>query len=121
MEETVPEKQRGARPARTPTAADVPHPGALMARIRFLAGHTDRVIFGNHTQDRMEERGTTAEDVYLVLRLGEVVGRVVAGIDPGEWKCKVVAKPRGSRQLGVITIIILDDRLFIKTTEWEDR
>jgi Domain of unknown function (DUF4258) len=122
MEETVPEKPKRSRSALTANLlTPAPHPGTLMARIRFLAEHTDRIIFGDHTQDRMEERGIHSEDVYRVLRLGEIVGRVVAGIDAGEWKCKVVAKLRGSRQLGVVTIILMNDKLFIKTTEWEDR
>lgn len=92
-----------------------------MEIISFLAGETDRVIFGDHAQERMEERGVSSEDVYRVLRLGSISGAVTPGKGPGEWKCKVVAKPRGSRKMGVATIVVMSDYLFIKTVEWEDR
>jgi len=38
----------------------------------------------------------------------------------GEWKCKMVYPIRGAREVGVVTIILKSDRLFIKTVEWED-
>jgi len=92
-----------------------------MAIIRFLAAHTERVIFADHAQERMEERGMTDADGYAVLRLGELKGRVSAGVNPGEWKCKVVAKLRGSRLIGVAVIVIMNEHLFVKTVEWEDQ
>jgi len=27
---------------------------------------------------------------------------------------------KGNREVGVVTVILLDDRLFVKTVEWED-
>jgi hypothetical protein len=39
----------------------------------------------------------------------------------GEWQCKIVKHIRGGRDAGVVTIILHDGRLFLKTVEWEDR
>ncbi|HEV2565864.1 MAG TPA: DUF4258 domain-containing protein [Microvirga sp.] len=100
---------------------DQPPPNRLLQIIRFLSEHSERVIFGEHAQERMEERGITDDEVFTVLRIGELKGRITPGKSAGEWKCKVVAQPRGSRQMGVVTIIMLEGHLFIKTVEWEDR
>jgi len=98
-----------------------PSPHQLIAVIRFLAEDSANLIFSEHAQERMEERGISDEEVSMVLRLGEISGRIAAGNAEGEWRCKVVAKPRGSRQMGVVTIMMLEQRLFIATVEWEDR
>ena len=38
----------------------------------------------------------------------------------GEWGCKVTYRIRGSRDIGVVTIVICEKTLWIKTVEWED-
>jgi hypothetical protein len=99
------------------------HPPAyqLLAIIRFLAADSENLIFGEHAQERMEERNISDAEVATVLRIGEISGRITPGKAEGEWRCKVVAKPRGSRQMGVVTIVMLEQSLFISTVEWEDR
>jgi hypothetical protein len=43
------------------------------------------------------------------------------GVNAGEWKCKVTAKPEGAnRELGVAVVVIRDSELFLVTVEWED-
>jgi len=37
-----------------------------------------------------------------------------------EWKCKVVKNVKGGRDIGVITVIMNNGLLFVKTVEWED-
>ena len=69
----------------------------------------------------MAERGITDADVYAVLRIGDPTGHIARGKGNGEWKCKIVAKVRGSRQIGVVVIVIADGYLFVKTVEWEDK
>ncbi|WP_418368996.1 hypothetical protein [Tsuneonella dongtanensis] len=59
-------------------------------------------------------------DVVRVLRTGHIDGEIIAGQSPGEWKCKVVANVRGSRDIGVVTLVIGGDRILVKTVEWED-
>lgn len=97
-----------------------PNPSALLKRIRGIAAVSERVFFGNHATERMEERGITNLDVLRVLRLGEIKGEIEPGKNEGEWKCKIVAQKRGSRQIGVVTLTSQAQRLFIKTVEWED-
>jgi len=42
------------------------------------------------------------------------------GKNPGEWKCKMVANIKGNRDVGVATLVVNGQRLFVKTVEWED-
>ncbi len=68
----------------------------------------------------MEERGISDLDALRVLRRGQIEGDIEAGRSAGEWKCKVVARMTENRDVGVVTIVFSDRRLFIKTVEWED-
>ena len=75
---------------------------------------------GYHALDRMEERGITTLDVLRVLQAGEIVGKVEAGKNLGEWKCKVVERRKRARAIGVATVVIKASKLLVKTVEWED-
>ena len=68
----------------------------------------------------MDERGITTLDVLRVLRTGDIVGKIEAGKNLGEWKCKVVERRKRAREIGVATVVINATRLMIKTVEWED-
>ena len=97
-----------------------PRPAQLQDTIRSVAADSKNVAFGNHALDRMEERGITTLDALRVLRTGDIVGDIEPGMNVGEWKCKMVARKRGSRDVGVATVVLRSGRLFIKTVEWED-
>ena len=59
--------------------------------------------------------------MFAMAQLGPLMHRL-AGMNEGEWKVKVVDVPEGkSRKMGVVTIVVKDRRLLIKTVEWEDR
>jgi len=88
-------------------------------RIREAAADSDNVIFGEHALERMEERGIYDVAVLEILRLGTIDGNPEI-TERKEWKCKMVKRIRGAREAGVITIILHNGRLFIKTVEWED-
>ena len=45
---------------------------------------------------------------------------IETGKKAGDWKCKVTQRIRGSREVGVITVVSTGDKLIIITTEWED-
>ena len=47
-------------------------------------------------------------------------GDIVPGKYPGEWKAKMCKKMKGQREVGVVTIVIHNHKLFVKTVEWED-
>lgn len=98
-----------------------PRPHQLLAIIRRLATDSSKVFVKNHASERMEERGITRLDAIRALKAGDIVGDIEAGANSGEWKCKVVERRKGARALGVVTIVVNQDRLFIKTVEWEDR
>jgi len=69
----------------------------------------------------MEERGIADIDVYRALRRGFVMeDSVRAGKNAGEQVCKVVEQNKGARDLGVVTIVVAEAKLLVKTVEWED-
>ena len=94
--------------------------GIAEKRIRELAQTTDHIKWSLHALERMEEREIFDVDVLRVLRSGTVRGTPEQTPREGEWKCKMVRNIRGSRQIGVVLIILKKDGLFIKTVEWED-
>ena len=87
--------------------------------IRHSAQDADNVIFGNHAMKRMNERGIFTTDVLRILRAGWVDDE--PGVtNSGEWKCKMTLEIKRGRTVGVVTIIMHNDMLFVKTVEWED-
>jgi hypothetical protein len=70
---------------------------------------------------RCDQRDIDITDAVEVLRLGEIEGPIESGVNPEEWKCKVTAKvDKSSRRLGVATVVIRNEELFLLTVEWED-
>ena len=92
----------------------------LIAVIRFLASDTDRIDWAIHAHERMAERNITPRDALVVLRNGDIEGDITPGRSKGEWQCKVCFPIKGSREVGVATVVIETERLFVKTVEWED-
>jgi hypothetical protein len=91
-----------------------------MARIRHLAAQ-GTYSWGPHVFERRAERNIDLTDALDVLRLGEIVGTITPGENPGEWKCKVTAKlERSNREIGVALVVVRDEHLFFMTVEWED-
>jgi hypothetical protein len=68
----------------------------------------------------MDLRDISDHEVLRVLRTGDIKGEIAAGRAAGEWKCKMVARIKGNRDVGVVTIVCDGKRLFLKTAEWED-
>jgi hypothetical protein len=108
-----------------PIAANVPEitpprPEWLRKRVVAVAATTERVIFTNHALDRMGERGIADVDVLRVLRNGRIDTKILPGKTPGEWTVKMIDRVKGSREIGVVTAVIAEERLVIVTVEWED-
>jgi hypothetical protein len=98
-----------------------PAPNALLELIRELSRQR-RIGFLDHSQERLAERGFDVFDVYQTLENGDLADDIEAGANEGEWKAKIVDTPEGtSRKMGVVTIVVKDRRLLIKTVEWEDK
>lgn len=97
-----------------------PSVSELCATIHELAQDSDNVSWTNHAIERMDERGITTLDALRVLRIGMIEGPIEPGLSPGEWKCKITAPSKGSREIGVVSVVAHRQRIFIKTVEWED-
>ena len=87
--------------------------------IQDAAKDTAMVILGRHVLERIEEREISDIEVYRLLQTGHVMDAPTQ-TKTKEWKCKVVKKFRGLRDVAVIAIILHGGKLFIKTVEWED-
>jgi len=88
-------------------------------RIREIAVISDNIKWSTHALTRMGEREIIDNDVLRILRRGTIAG------DPeetprGERKCKMVLTLRGTRDAGVVVIILRRGGLLVKTVEWED-
>ena len=88
-------------------------------RIREIAQKTENVILGNHAREQMSEREIFDIDVFRVLRQG-YVDDAPEQTERNEWKCKIALKIKGGRTAGVVTIILHNGKLFVKTVEWEN-
>ena len=87
--------------------------------IRQSAQDADNIILGRHAMERMSERGIFTTDVLRILRTGWVDDEPEL-TDSGEWKCKMTLDTNRGRTAGVVTTIMQNDMLFVKTVEWED-
>ena len=87
--------------------------------IREAALDADNVVWSTHALERMEERGIYDIDVLRILRSGWVDNDPEPTVR-GEWKCKITLNIKRGRTAGVVTIIMLNGALFVKTVEWED-
>lgn len=94
--------------------------GPLMAKIRKLAEQSERVFFSPHAREQMAKRGITDAEVIRALRTGEIDGLPWHEPEIGGRACKVVFRPRGSRGIGVVTVVLEAEELLLKTVEWED-
>lgn len=76
---------------------------------------------GEHAFDRVEERSILQEDVYRILERGMVNDAPEYIEETKEWKVVVVKRMPGTREAGVVTLVVADDdTLFVKTVMWMD-
>lgn len=81
---------------------------------------TEKVFFGPHAWERIEERSITQVEAYEILRRGYVDGDPTREAD-GSWKVIMTRKMNRSRTAGVVTLIVSgDEDLFVKTVMWMD-
>jgi len=88
--------------------------------VRELAADTANVAWGAHARERMVARDIPDRTALSVLREGYIKDEIEQGDNPGEWKVKLCKPVRGRREVGVVAIIVKEQRLFVKTVEWED-
>ncbi|MGN6057514.1 MAG: hypothetical protein ACTHOI_02900 [Sphingomicrobium sp.] len=108
-----------------PNILPLRRPSEVEALVHELAKDSKNVrwraqSYETHAESRMEWRGITDLMMFEVLRTGQIRGPVELGKYPNEIKVKMVKKLKGVREVGVVTLIINSQRLFVKTVEWED-
>ena len=91
---------------------------AAQEKVRAAAQASFNVEFTKHAQERLAERDFTVQDVIKVLQRGDI-DELPTRTARKEWQCKVTLKLRGIRTAGVVVIILINDRLLVKTVEWE--
>jgi len=98
-----------------------PHAGKLIAIIRRLAKES-KIAWTDHAFDeRMNERNFDISDVLEIFRLGDIDGKIEQGANVGEWRCVVVGNLKWTtREAGVVTVVVRDERLIVVTVEWMD-
>src|SRR5438128_2361854 len=78
--------------------------------VHAWAQDTSKIIFisGWHAGQRASERDINQPDVYRILCLGQVVDEPRLN-DKGDWEVLIRRRMKGSRDAGVVTIIIRRD------------
>lgn len=97
----------------------------LESQIHRIAKDSSKVLWKSrtgesHAESRMDWRGITSGQMFEVLRTGMIRGEIEPGRSPGEWKVKLCKVMKGRREIGVVTVVIKERLLFVKTVEWED-
>ena len=87
--------------------------------VRERAQDSGKVFFGEHAWDRIDERSITRTDALSILRKGYAEGQPMK-TEHGEWKVTMTKRLNRSRSAGVVTILISDEGLFVKTVMWMD-
>lgn len=95
-------------------------PETVRDNVRRLASDAGNIRWSEHCLARMEERGITDRTAVEVLRHGDLKGNLEPGQSPGEWKLKMVRAVRGRREVGVVVVTLRNEKIFVKTVEWED-
>jgi hypothetical protein len=95
--------------------------GIARKRVRELASDSRRLVWTDHIQQRMVERGFSTLDVLRVLRDGDIEDDPVRARIPGDWRVKLVLRLERGRTAGVVTVIASGGVLILVTAEWEDR
>lgn len=114
-----------SKPASVKLVEFKPRPSELERTIRELAQVSANVrwrsqCYETHCESRMQWRDISDAMMFEVLRTGFIKGEIEAGRQPGEWKAKMTKQMKGRREIGVVTLVINQRRLFVKTVEWED-
>ena len=91
-----------------------------IARVHELSKDSGNLRWTRHIRERMLERGIDTDAVLRVLRSGDIDQDPVAGDAKGEWIVKLTRKMTGGRTVGIVTILLKENRLRLVTAEWED-
>jgi len=86
-----------------------------------VSSDTNRIKLSRHARERMERRNIAMRDIYRALQFGDPVGVAEEGKEPGETKLVITFKPRGAREIAVVTLVVTGkEKVFVKTVMWRD-
>jgi hypothetical protein len=113
---------RAKRPPRREIVSLPLTPQWALRRIRALAAKSENVLHTTHALEQMETREIFDVDILRICRstASWLKGEVKRGKNNGEYHCKIVLGIRGTREAGVVLVILPSDKLLILTVEWED-
>ena len=80
---------------------------------------SSRVVWTNHALERMDQRDIDRLDVLRILSDSHHI-ELLPSSERGEWKCKVVARVKANRDVGVVTVVVAGDHIRVITVQWED-
>jgi FAD synthase len=90
-------------------------------RMRELVVDSANLVWTDHIELRMAERGIDSNAVLQILRTGDVDDEPEESLEsPGDWKSKVTRKMPTGRVAGVVVAITRLEELVLITAEWED-
>jgi len=93
---------------------------AAQREVRRLSVTTANIVWTDHVNEQMEERGIDADDVLKILRGGYVDEEPEPGKGPLDWKVRVNLKLKDRRVAVVVTVIQDSTRLILVTAFWRD-
>lgn len=94
---------------------------AMAAVRRLVVSDSRKIKLSSHARTQMQQRNIVVRDVYRALECGDPSGPLEFGNKEGEIKLIVTFKPRGMRELAVVTIVMTaDEKVFVKTVMWKD-
>lgn len=94
---------------------------AAQQRVREISKDSSFLIWTDHIDQRMTERGIDTDAVLRILRTGDVEDDPAEGNKTGDWKIKIVRTMGTGRTAGVVTVLLENGCLVLITAEWEDR
>ncbi len=87
--------------------------------IQERAADSAKVVILGHPEERCEERDINDVELYQILRGGVVTD--APRLEEGDWVAVISRRIRGTRDAGVVTIILREDKLIVKTVMWVDQ
>jgi hypothetical protein len=88
--------------------------------LRKISADDNNVIFGIHAWERIDGREITAKQAINVIRTGQLEGLPQKGRKAGEWVVNIWGHGFRNRDIRVVTVIIFEKKLFVKTVMWKD-
>ncbi|WP_164488842.1 hypothetical protein [Sphingobium sp. LF-16] len=85
------------------------------------AAEAGSVLFMAHARLAMDRFDISDILVIRALKRCQLVGRAQQGNSRGEWRCSVCFNNKGFRAGGVISIAVVEGRVFVEGIQWDQK